>query len=91
MTKLSLETWKDIFRNVGELTEEEYYDEHLNWVEILHLDGTDEWILCYGEQLFEDDFKTEEEAAERLEYLENELIEWRDVGVIVLKDGGTAK
>lgn len=75
--RLDLETWKNIFRNLNDMTEEEYYDDVVDWVEVLYLDneGTDgEWCLAYGEELFEDGFATEKDAMERLQYLENELL-----------------
>lgn len=74
MERLSLETWKDIFRNLKDMDEEDYYDGVVDWVESIWLDSTDEWCLAYGEELFEDGFKTEEEAQERLGYLENLLL-----------------
>lgn len=74
MKKLDLETWKNIFRNLQEMDEEDYYDDGVDWVEVMWLDGTDEWCLCYGTELFEDGFETEKEAQERLSYLENLLL-----------------
>ena len=74
MKRLSNEAWKDIFRNLQEMDEEDYYDGVVDWVEVLWLDSTDEWALAYGEELFEDGFKTEEEAQERLNYLERTLL-----------------
>lgn len=71
MVKLSNETWVNIFRNIGELDENEEFG---NTVEIIWLDSTDEWILAHGYDCFEDGFKTEEEAMERLEQLEKELL-----------------
>ena len=64
MKRLNLETWENIFRNTQEENEE---------IEIVWLDNVgkdDEWCLCADCELFEDGFKTEEEARERLEYLE---------------------
>jgi hypothetical protein len=72
--QLPLETWENIFRNLQEMDEEDYYDGEVDWVEIIWLDGTDEWVLAYGTELFEDGFKTEREAEERLSYLENNLL-----------------
>lgn len=72
--RLDNETWKNIFRNLEEMDEEDYYDGEIDWVEVQWLDGTDEWCLCYGEELFEDGFKTEREAMERLNYLEKLLL-----------------
>lgn len=60
MTKQSLETWKNIFRNLEEENED---------VEIIWLDGSDEWCLCFDCEMFEDGFKTEQEAIDRLEEL----------------------
>ena len=55
--RLTTKEWTNIFRN-------------LNEVEVLWLDSGDdspgEWALCYGEELFEDGFKSEEEACNRL-------------------------
>lgn len=72
--RLPLETWENIFRNLGDMSEEDYYDGVVEWVEILWIESTDEWCLCYGEELFEDGFKTENDAEKRLNYLENLLI-----------------
>ncbi len=77
MKRLSLETWENIFRNLQEMDEEDYYDGVVYWVEVIWLDnpdGKDEWVLAYGEELFEDGFKTEREAEERLNYLENSIL-----------------
>jgi hypothetical protein len=77
--RLDNETWSTIFRNLQEMDEEDYYDGTVDWVEVQWLDGTDEWVLCHGEELFEDGFKTEEEAQQRLTYLENTLLgaQWK--------------
>lgn len=72
--RLSDEQWKDIFRNLSEMEEEDFYDGVVDWVEVLWLDSSDEYVLAYGEELFEDGFKTEGEAYERLHYLEQKLI-----------------
>lgn len=74
MKRLPLETWENIFRNLQEMDREDYYDGCVDWVEVLWLDGTDEWCLCYGEELFEDGFATEREAQERLNYLEQTIL-----------------
>jgi len=69
MQRLNIETWKNIFRNLQEDNEE---------VEIVWLDnvGTEsEWCLCFDCELFEDGFKTEQEARERLQYLEESIIQ----------------
>lgn len=59
--RLSMGTWENIFRNTQESGED---------IEIQWLDGSDEWCLCCGEELFEDGYKTEQEAQERLDHLE---------------------
>ena len=78
MKRLGLVDWKNIFNNLLELDEEDYYDGAVDWVEVMYLDsGTSEygeWCLCYGEELFEEGFATEQEAEERLRYLENMLL-----------------
>lgn len=74
MKRLSLEEWKNIFNNLENMNKEDYYDGVVDWVEVMWLDGSDEWCLCYGEELFEDGFATEKEAQDRLNYLENQLI-----------------
>jgi hypothetical protein len=63
-TLTSIEDWKNIFRNLAEEGEE---------VEVVWLDevgGKDHWCLCFDCELFEDGFRTEEEAENRLEFLE---------------------
>jgi hypothetical protein len=72
--RLPLETWVNIFRNLSEMTPEEYYDGVIDWVEVTWLDSDDEWCLNFGEELFEDGFKSEREAQERLNYLEKTLL-----------------
>ena len=74
MIRLSLEAWGNIFRNLKDMAPDEYYDGVVDWVEVMWLDGTDEWCLCFGEELFEDGFKTEREAQERLDSLEKLLL-----------------
>lgn len=79
MKKLSIEQWENIFRNIKEDIKENglnvYEDE---WVQVMYLDPIDDndtkWGLCYGEELFEDYFQTEEEAQERLSKLELEIL-----------------
>jgi hypothetical protein len=71
MQRLDLEMWKNIFRNLGEDNKD---------VEVVWLDGgtelpnPGEWVLCFDCELFEDGFQSEEEAMERLEYLQGEWI-----------------
>lgn len=75
MERLSLETWKNIFRNVAEINEDlkkEGFEEEP--IEIQYLESTDEYVLCSGCDLFEDGYKTEDEAQERLTYLENTIL-----------------
>lgn len=57
------DVWKIIFGNLEENEE----------IEILFLDGTNEYCLCFGYELFEDGFKTEREAEERLDEIINYL------------------
>lgn len=71
--RLSLEQWAVIFKNLQEMTEEERFEDS-DWVEIIYLDSSDHWILCYGYELFEDGFDTEQEALDRLHWLENQLL-----------------
>lgn len=83
--RLPLDTWENIFRNVNELQLEQEAEEGMAEliergvverieVEVVWLDGTDEWCLCSGCELFEDGFETEREAQERLDYLEKKLL-----------------
>ena len=69
MKKLSLQEWNTIINNIRELEDDEFGNE----VEILWLDGTDEWCLCHGYELFEDGFATEHEAWQRYEQILQEL------------------
>lgn len=70
MIRLSQNEWNVIFNNLEHLETEDLFD-NIEWVEILWSDSDNEWMLCYGEELFEDGFKTENEAIERLRELEN--------------------
>lgn len=74
MKRLNNEEWTNIFRNLQDMSEEEYYDGVIDWVEVMWLESTDEWILCYGEELFEDGFSSEREAMDRLHSLEQTLL-----------------
>lgn len=68
MQRLNDEIWKNIFRNLAEDDEE---------VEVTWLDevgSAGEWVLCFDCELFEDGFKTEEEAQKRLDFLEKKLL-----------------
>ena len=71
MEKLSFEEWKTIITKVNECDE---YDEFGNEIEVLWLDDTDEWVRCYGYELFEEGFKTEKEARERLKEIYNNVL-----------------
>ena len=71
MEKLSFEEWKTIITNVNECDEN---DEFGNDIEVLWLDDTDEWALCHGYEIFEDGFKTEKEAWERLKEIYNNVL-----------------
>lgn len=72
--RLSDEQWKIIFGNLKDMDPEDYYDGDVSWVEILRLDGTQEYVLAFGEELYEDGFETEREAEDRLRELENRLL-----------------
>ncbi len=63
MQRLDFETWENIFRNTKENNEEV----EIVWFDTLDEEG--EWCLCCDCELFEDSFKTEKEAIERLNYL----------------------
>lgn len=85
--KLDLKTWANIFRNITELNKEGYESAYGDeWITPIYLDpmveGDSKWGLAHDEELFEQGFETEEEAQERLNYLESQLIEWRDFGKI---------
>ena len=71
MGKLSFEEWETIITNVNECDEN---DEFGNEIEVLWLDDTDEWVLCHGYELFEEGFKTEKEARERLKEIYNNVL-----------------
>lgn len=66
--RLSLNEWENIIRNVHGCNED---DEFGNEVEVLWLENEScdggEWVLCHGYEMFEDGFKNEVEAYQRLE------------------------
>ena len=66
---LSLDQWANIFRNLAENDEE---------VEVIWLDGSDEWCLCFETEMFEDGFATEKEAQMRLDEVVRLLAERED-------------
>lgn len=83
--KLPLDTWVNIFRNVEEAQRDQLQEEGMEEliekgieqrieVEVVWLDSSDEWCLCSGTELFEDGYKSEEEAQKRLESLEHLLL-----------------
>ena len=78
MEKLDTETWANIFKNLSEMEEEDYYDGVETWVGAVYLDPMTEndsaWGLAYGDELFEEGFATEEESMDRLKCLEKELL-----------------
>lgn len=61
---LALSEWKEVLSTLAEEGEE---------VEIVWLESTDEYVLCHESQLYEDGFKTEEEANARLEDIYKQL------------------
>lgn len=67
-TRLSLEEWKNIIRNVRDFEEDYEFgnDIEILWLENETCDGGT-WALCHGYELFEDGFKTETEAWRRYE------------------------
>lgn len=71
MKKQSNEMWKNIFRNLAEDDEE---------VEVIWLDNgkgsadNNEWCLCHDTEMFEQGFKSEKEATDRLRELEDKLL-----------------
>lgn len=78
LSLLSLEQWKNIFRNVAELNEElereglETEPIEVQWLE--NPERKNEYVICSGCELFEEGFASEEEAQERLTYLENTIL-----------------
>lgn len=72
MTKLSTEQWELIMLRI-QTADNEIHEEFGESVEIIWLDSTDEWALVYAYDIFEDGFKSEEEARERLKEIEKEL------------------
>lgn len=77
MKRLDVKEWEKIFKRLEYLVDSEYYDGFVDWVEVTWLDPGDgsegEWCLNFGEELFEDGFKTEKEAQDRLNYLEQQV------------------
>ncbi|MFD6440557.1 hypothetical protein ACFWDG_12235 [Peribacillus sp. NPDC060186] len=73
MKRLDIDTWVDIFMKIKDIKNEESYVGVFDWIEVVWLDSSNKWCLCYGKEILEDGFKTEEEARERLEYLEDIL------------------
>lgn len=69
MVKLSIDSWKTVIKNIEEEKDEEFGNE----VEVMWLESTDEWVLCHGYEIFEDGFKNEYEAMERLREIEKQL------------------
>lgn len=59
--RLTIDSWANILRNLE-------YDSLE--VEVLWLDGTDEYCLCEDCELFEDGFETEKQAYDRLEEIQ---------------------
>ncbi len=72
MEKLTLEQWKVVLENLKDL-DEDTIEEFGDTVEILWFDSSNDWALCHGYEVFEDGFKTEEEAQQRLNEVYKEL------------------
>ena len=64
MTRLTIKEWANVLRNMEDEGDE---------VEVLWLDGTNEWVLCWDCELFEDGFESEEEAQARLDEVEKKV------------------
>lgn len=61
MVRMSINEWKTVLGNL--------YAEDES-VEVVWLDGGDEWVLCHDCELFEDGFETETQAYQRLREIE---------------------
>lgn len=72
--RLDKEAWKNVWRNVKETMEEEKAEGNPDYmffdIEVTWLDGSDEWVLNVDCELLEDGFKSEEEAQERLNFVQ---------------------
>lgn len=63
MRRMTQIEWATVLHNVRE-------DEDCEGVEVTWLDGSDEWCLNVEYELLEDGFKSEKEAQDRLDYVE---------------------
>ncbi|AEW47045.1 hypothetical protein BCP78_0038 [Bacillus phage BCP78] len=70
MKRLTVDEWKNVLRNLGEEGEEV----EVQWLEG-NGDSPSEWALGHECELFEDGFKTDIEAEQRLEDVYKELEE----------------
>lgn len=71
--RLTLDEWSIIFSNMQDLSHDDI-EEFGEWFEILWSDSDDKWMICYGYEWFEDGFKTESEAFQRLQTLEKLIL-----------------
>lgn len=71
-TRLDKEQWQVAWDNIEEVRGETEED---IGVEITWLDSSDEWVLNAGTELLEDGFISEEEAMERMNYVEQNYIQ----------------
>jgi len=78
MNKLSLEQWKNIFRNVAEYNEdlkkEGLEEEPIEVIWLENPERRNEWAIVSDCEIFEEGFATEQEAEERLTYLEKTIL-----------------
>lgn len=68
-TRLSLNEWKNIIKNIHECDENDEFGNEIEvlWLESELCDGSGEWALCHGYEMFEDGFQTETQAWQRYE------------------------
>jgi hypothetical protein len=69
MKKLTIEEWELIKVRI-DTADQDIHEEFGTDVEVIWLDGTNEWALAYCYEVFEDGFKTEREAIYRLQEIE---------------------
>lgn len=82
MNYLSLEQWKNIFRNVAEwnedLKKEGLEEEPIEVIWLENPERKNEWAIVSDCEVFEEGFASEQEAEDRLVYLENTILNKED-------------
>ncbi|MGN7296122.1 hypothetical protein [Ferdinandcohnia sp. SAFN-114] len=69
MKRLDIHEWDDIFYNMTAKEGLSKWD----YIKVVWVDNSNQWCICYRDEILENGFKTEMQALDRCEYLETIL------------------